>query len=47
VDTNSIVIAHGTHTWLSGTYTPARFGGNSTSSTFSWAAVTLALRPAS
>ena len=45
-DTNSVAVAYGSFAWLSGTYTPTRFGGNSTSATYSWAAVTLALRPA-
>jgi hypothetical protein len=45
-DTNSITVGAGALEWVSGTYTPAQFGGNSASISYSWAAVTLALRPA-
>ena len=45
-DVNDIAIGAGAFEWTSGTYTPAQFGGNSTSTNDSWAAVTLALRPA-
>jgi hypothetical protein len=45
-DTTSVTIGSGAFEWVSGTYTPAQFGGNSTSTNYSWAAVTLALRPA-
>ena len=46
-DSNSVVIGLGYHVWTSGSFDPAQFTFSSVDSTAnSWAAVTLALRPA-
>jgi len=46
-DTNDVVIGVGYHAWTSGAFDPAQFAFLlSDSTSFSWAAVTLALRPA-
>ena len=45
-DTYSATIGAGTYNWLGGTYTPAQWLGNNTTVSSSWAATTLALRPA-
>ncbi|KKT22884.1 MAG: Cytochrome C family protein [Parcubacteria group bacterium GW2011_GWB1_43_8b] len=45
-DTNDSMLGMGSFAWSSGTYTPAQFGGGTTGATESWAADTLALRPA-
>jgi len=45
-DTLDTVVGMGSFDWTSGTFTPATWGGSTTASTDSWAAVTLALRPA-
>lgn len=44
--TNSQTVGLGTFDWVSGTYTPAQFGGNTTATTAAWCAATLALRKA-
>lgn len=45
-DTNDAVVGMGNVAWTSGAYNPAAFGTNGTdNSAFSWAAVTMALRP--
>lgn len=41
------MIGIGSAAWTSGTYTPAQWGGGSNAAADSWAAVTMALRPAS
>lgn len=41
---NRAAIGH--HTWTSGAFDPAQWGGGTTSTTASWAAFTIALRPA-
>ena len=46
-DSNGVVLGVGYHYWTSGTFNPSQFtysGGDTTA--FSWAAITLALRPA-
>lgn len=45
-DTNSITVGAGTYSWISGTYTPVQWTGNTTSTQASWASATFALRPA-
>lgn len=45
-DTNDANLGFGSFDWVSGTYTPAQFGGGTTNAVDSWAALTLALRPA-
>lgn len=45
-DTNDSMLGMGSYAWSSGTYTPAQFGGGTTGTADSWAAATLALRPA-
>ena len=45
-DTVSVTIGAGTYNWISGTYTPVQWLGNNTTASSSWAAATLALRPA-
>jgi hypothetical protein len=46
-DTNDVTIGLGYHVWTSGAFDPAQFTfAFSDSTSFSWAAVTLALRPA-
>lgn len=46
-DTNSVTIGLGYHVWTSGAFNPAAFTFSGSDDTnFSWAAVTLALRPA-
>lgn len=46
-DTNAVTIGLGYNAWTSGAFNPAQFTFSDTDSTeFSWAAVTLALRPA-
>ena len=44
-DTNDISIGMGSVTWTSGSYDPAAFGNASASTSASWAAVTMAIRP--
>ena len=44
-DTYDGLIGTGSYNWLSGTYTPAQWGGGHTNSVFGWAAVTLVLSP--
>jgi hypothetical protein len=44
-DDIDVSIGAGYHNWTSGSFDPAVFGGGATSSTDSWVAVTLALRP--
>lgn len=48
IDTNRVVIGLGYHVWTSGSFNPAQFtfSGSGDSTSNSWAAVTLALRPA-
>lgn len=45
-DTNDAMLGVGYATWTSGTYTPAQWTGGTTNAADSWAAVTIALRPA-
>jgi hypothetical protein len=45
-DTIDAVVGMGSIAWTSGTFTPATWGGNTTASTDSWVATTIALRPA-
>ena len=45
-DTNDGTVGIGSFVWSSGTFTPAVWGGNTTNTGASWAAVTLVLRPA-
>ena len=45
-DTVSITVGAGMHSWVSGTYTPAQWTGNTASTQASWASATFALRPA-
>jgi hypothetical protein len=45
-DTYSVTVGAGTYNWISGTYTPVQWLGNNTTASSSWAAATLALRPA-
>jgi hypothetical protein len=45
-DTIDAVVGMGSIAWTSGTITPATWGGNTTASTDSWVATTIALRPA-
>lgn len=45
-DTYPVVIGVGSFQWVSGTYTPTQWGGSTTNVQASWAAFTLALRPA-
>ena len=42
----SVAIGAGSFAWASGTYTPTQWAGNNTSVQSSWAAFTIALRPA-
>lgn len=44
-DTNDSVIGQGSYKWFSGTFTPAVWGGNTTSTSASWCAVTIAMKP--
>lgn len=45
-DTNDVTVGVGYHEWVSGTFNPAAFTfGSNNSADFSWAAVTLILRP--
>lgn len=44
-DTNDSMTGEGSYAWTSGPFNPAQFGGGSTGSGNSWAAVTLALKP--
>lgn len=46
VETQDVMVGMGSYAWSSGTYTPAAFGGGITNTSASWAAATLALRPA-
>jgi len=45
-DTIDATVGMGSFAWTSGLFTPATWGGSTSASTDSWAAVTLALRPA-
>ena len=45
-DTNDSMLGMGSFAWVSGTYTPAQFGGGTTGTGDSWTGLTLALRPA-
>jgi hypothetical protein len=44
-DTVCAVVGLGSFTWVSGTYTPAQFGGSTTAGNASWTAATLILIP--
>jgi hypothetical protein len=44
-DTNDVSLLMGNVAWTSGAYDPAAFGNASTSTSASWAAVTMAIRP--
>jgi len=45
-DSVDVVVGAGNFDWTSGTFTPAQWGGSTTAVADSWAAVTIALRPA-
>lgn len=45
-DTYDAMIGIGSYAWTSGAFDPAQFGGGTTDAGDSWAAITLALRPA-